>query len=92
MTDLLIPLTIILAATQALDYHTTTHVLDKGGKELNPVMVACFRSIGMHATLITKGIMVVGLGYWLGTQNIYVLAAVTAFYIGIIAYNYRSMP
>ncbi len=91
MTDLLIPLTIILFITQALDYHTTTSILDKGGKELNPVMAKLFSLFGMRPTLVVKGTAVTALGYWLGTQNIYVLAAITAFYIGIILYNYRSM-
>ena len=84
-------LTLTLAVTQILDYRTTTRIIDAGGKELNPVMRKAFEAFGMRTTLAFKGVLGTAIGYWIGTENIYVLGGLVVFYIGVIAHNYRSM-
>jgi hypothetical protein len=91
MTPLIL-LTVTLAILQGLDYFTTTTILGNGGKELNPVMVKLFDLLGMKPALVIKGIVVTGLGYYAGSQEILVLGGIVAVYVGIIVHNWKSMP
>lgn len=90
--ELLIGLTIVLAILQALDYYTTTTILGRGGVELNPIMKGLMDKLGVKPTLIVKGIIVTAAGYFLGEQQIAGLIAMVVVYIGIIAFNWKSMP
>jgi len=85
-------LTLLLAILQVADGYTTTRIIDNGGRELNPLMRKAFEKFGVKKTLIVKGILVTALGYFIGTQEIYALGALCAFYIGIVIFNSRSLP
>ena len=85
-------LVILLALTQMLDWYSTAMILDRGGVEKNPVAAKGIDLLGLHEYLIVKGMCVVILGAWLGTQNIYILALLVLVYCAVIGYNWRSMP
>lgn len=99
---MVIALTILLAITQLLDGYTTLVVLKRGGRELNPIMEAAFNEFGREETLMLKGIIVTVIGYLVGRNQflfgdvlldgIWLELALVAFYVGVIAFNWRSMP
>lgn len=88
----LILLTVALAVTQLLDWYSTRTIINRGGRERNWVMAALFDEFGMDEVLCVKAVAVTAVGCWLGAQLIEVLAALVVFYIGILIYNWRSMP
>ena len=89
---MLIMLTVALAVTQLLDWYSTRTILRHGGRERNWIMAALFEDFGMDAVLCVKSVLVTAAGWWIGAQMIWVLAALVIFYIGILIYNWRSMP
>lgn len=83
----------LLAITQALDAWTTLVILKRGGRELNPIMRAAFDEFGPETALLLKGVGVTLAGYWLAKAGaLWALGALVAFYAGVIAFNWRSMP
>lgn len=80
---------VILALLQVGDYDSTARIIDRGGRELNPFMAKAFEKFGMRRTLIVKGIAVVALGYFIGTQSVELLALLCAFYAVVVTRNYR---
>ena len=84
-------LTITLGILQLLDWFTTRTILKAGGYEQNPVMAKLFQWVGVDIGLLVKGGVVLALGYWLGTQNTYVLAGLDIFYVFVIIHNMKSL-
>ena len=80
---------IVLALLQCADLYTTSTILGRGGRELNPIVAQLMKAIGIIPALIVKGIGVVVLGWWGGTLATAVLIAA---YIITVAFNWRSMP
>lgn len=99
---MIVALTLLLALTQLLDGYTTLVVLKRGGKELNLIMEAAFNEFGREETLMLKGILVTVIGYLLGRNQflfgdvlldgIWLETALVVFYVGVIVFNWRSMP
>lgn len=89
---MLIAILILLAILQVADWHSTRTILAKGGRELNPVARLGMGYFGVDGFLVLKGVFVVLGGIWIGTESLWLLAAVDAFYVGIILHNWRSMP
>ena len=88
MTILLL---ILLAALQVADGYTTSRILANGGKELNPVMAKLFEIAGIKSVLIAKGVFVMALGYYVGTQSIELLFFICLAYLVVIHHNYKEM-
>jgi hypothetical protein len=84
-------LLILLTILQVADWCSTRTILAKGGRELNPIVAAGIKAVGMDAFLISKGLLVVALGCWIGTQTAWLLAALVVFYIGIVMHNWKSL-
>ena len=82
---------ILLALLQVADWYSTRAILIKGGRELNPIVAAGIKVLGMDAFLIGKGLLVVALGYWIGTQTAWLLVTLVIFYIGIVMHNWKSL-
>lgn len=85
-------LTAILFLTQLGDWYTTRTILSKGGVELNPVAKKLMDEFGMDVALSLKTILVTAAGYWIGSQEVWLLVAVILFYVFVLIYNWRSMP
>lgn len=85
-------LTVALAVTQILDWHTTRTILRKpGGHEQNPVMAKLMAALGMDPALILKGIAVTAIGYYVGTVELLFLIVLVLIYVAVLAHNWRSM-
>ena len=78
-------LLILLTILQVADWCSTRTILAKGGRELNPIVAAGIKAVGMDAFLV------VALGCWIGTQTVWLLAALVVFYIGIVMHNWKSL-
>ena len=90
---MVITLTLLLAVTQLLDAYTTLVILKRGGRELNPLMRALFDEFGREETLLLKGIFVTVAGYFVAKHGFeWMTGVLILFYVGVIAYNWRSMP
>ena len=88
----LIYLTVALAILQLLDWHTTrTGILSGKAHEANPVAKKLMDIMGMDIFLGVKAYSVSIVGYWIGMQHIYLLAAIVLFYCFIIANNFRAI-
>lgn len=86
-------LTLLLAVTQLLDAYTTLVIIKRGGKELNPIMDAAFNEFGREEALMLKGICVTVAGYFVARSGYeWITALLLLFYVGVIAFNWRSMP
>ena len=93
MMNLLYLLTIALGVTQLLDWYTTRTILNHpGGYEQNPIMAKLFGTFGVDPSLAIKAVTLTGLGYWIGTQEIRVLAVLVVVYVVVIIHNWKSMP
>ena len=89
---ILITLSIALAATQLLDWHSTRTIINHGGYEQNKIMAALFDEFGMDAVLAIKAALVSVVGWWVGLQSIPMLFAIVAVYAAVIIHNWKSMP
>ena len=77
-------LLLIFAALQLADIATTLYVLRRGGKELNPVMLALFDMLGeLPALLLTKAAIVGAVFAWGQAWIVYFIAL----YVGVVAWN-----
>lgn len=85
------PLLILLALLQIADGYTTSRILAKGGKELNPVMAKLFEAIGVKPTLIGKGIFVMALGYYVGLHSVELLLFICAVYVLVVWNNIKQL-
>lgn len=86
-------LTLLLAITQLLDGYTTLVIIKRGGKELNPIMNAAFNEFGREEALMLKGICVTVAGYFIARHGYeWLTVLLILFYVGVIAFNWRSMP
>lgn len=84
-------LLIAMAVLQIADWLTTRKILANGGRELNPIVAKGMKLTSVDAFLIGKGIAVVALSYWLGTQSVWMLGGLVVFYAMIVAHNLRSL-
>jgi hypothetical protein len=84
-------LLVTLAALQIADFITTRIVLDRGGYEQNPVAVFLMKLLTVDGFLTAKAILVTAIGYMVGQESLWLLVAVTAFYMWIIHHNLKSI-
>ena len=85
-------LTAILFLTQLGDWYSTRTILSKGGVELNPVAKRLMDVFGMDGFLSAKTVVVTALGYYVGSQQWWLLVGLIVFYVFVVIYNWRSMP
>ena len=84
-------LTFAIALTQLIDWYTTLKILGASGYELNPVARKGQDLLGINGYLGVKAIAVTGLGYFAGTQSIYLAVAIFAVYAWANVHNWRQM-
>jgi len=84
-------LLVTLASLQVADFVTTRIVLDRGGYEQNPVAVFFMKILTVNGFLVVKGIAVTAMGYYIGVNSLWLLAAVIMFYVWIIHHNMKSI-
>ena len=81
---------LIFVILQLADVCTTLYALDRGGREVNPIMLRAFAVAGPAPALIVVKLCLIGLVYaaaingWLLP---YVLEGFCLFYVGIVANN-----
>jgi len=87
MMDLIKLLFIVFVLLQAADAVTTTIVLDKGGREANPIMRWLFDKIEVIPTfIIMKGIVIAVFWAYAETIPVWMWLAMIGFY-GWVVYN-----
>jgi len=93
-----ITLVIAIVVLQVLDFWTTYTILLAGGRELNPLLVSLFTTIGLvPGLLIAKGGLSVAVvwghlaGAFAGSYGLLVLAGITVFYVVIVGHNLKEM-
>ena len=80
----------ILFALQVADIATTIYVLNRGGRELNPVLNKLFVRYGARPVLLVMKIGFIALVYWLadyGYLPLYGVQILAGFYALLIAWN-----
>ena len=92
MIDLLPPLAwlAILGGLQVADWWTTVTILDKGGKELNPVLKYLMDKLGVDVAMTIKSViaMICGLVLLHYPPWIILLAAI---YAGVVGWNLTQL-
>jgi hypothetical protein len=88
---MVIAFTLVLFALQLADSYSTRMILSKGGVERNKIAKTLMGMFGVTGFLTIKTFGVSAAGYWIGTQNIYLLATVICWYFIVVRYNWRSM-
>jgi hypothetical protein len=78
---------IALTVLQIGDLLTTKHILENGGRELNPVMAYLFKKFGVTKTLISKVIFVFCIGVVLLKIMPASLIILVGVYVGVVAWN-----
>ena len=84
-------LLVTLAGLQVADFVTTRIVLDRGGYEQNPVAVFFMEMLTVNGFLAVKTIVVTAIGYFVGQESVWLLAAITAVYAWVIYHNMKSI-
>ncbi len=84
-------LLVTLASLQVADFVTTRIVLDRGGYEQNPVAAFFMKLLTVNGFLAVKTIVVTVIGYVVGQESVWLLAAITAVYAWVIHYNMKSI-
>jgi len=80
-----------LAVLQYLDYYTTRKILAGGGREYNPLIRWLMAELGVDKALILKGLLVMGIGWQLGQQALWGLGILIVGYVGVVAFNWKSL-
>ena len=80
-------LAILLSLLQVADAATTYRILNKGGRELNPVMDWLFKRFGMLNVLAVKVILVSMAGVYLYIVFPVGLIPLCILYVGVVAWN-----
>jgi hypothetical protein len=80
-------LAILLSLLQVADAATTYKILNKGGRELNPVMDKLFKRFGMLNVLVFKVILVSMAGVYLYITFPLALIPLCILYVGVVAWN-----
>lgn len=84
----LIALTLLLLATQIIDWYSTQYTRHNGtGKEMNPLALWFMDRIGVDAFLGLKTVFVTSLGYIIGYFMIWLLVADVAWYVVVLINN-----
>lgn len=78
---------LLVALTQALDWHSTQLILSRGGVELNPVLKALFGWIGQVPTFLLKIVLFAGLAV-VFHQYVVVWVIFIVGYAALVVYNY----
>lgn len=94
--DLVIPSIVVIVLAQVADLITTTLVLGKGGRELNPIVRSLIAEFGTVPALAIKGVVLSGLVLWSylsgGSQDApWAFHALAAFYVLVIANNVKVL-
>lgn len=86
--DLISILLAVYCLLQLLDGFTTWKLLAGGGKELNPVMVFAFKSLGTVLGLIVTKVVFVAVGIYLWWANqLWILGCLDCIYLGVVVNN-----
>lgn len=85
-------LVILITLLQIADAITTTVILNRGGREKNPILAKLFDAVGYPAGLLfVKGATIVLIS-WFGPQlPVAVLALITAGYLYVVSHNILQM-
>ena len=84
-------LTVAIFALGLFDWYSTRTILDKGGKEQNPVARKGMELFGIDGYLGGKAFAVAALGYFAGVQNLYFAVFILAVYIVAALHNAKSL-
>lgn len=91
MTYLLLSLLLLL---QYYDGLTTYRVLQRGGRELNPLVRWCINKFGLlNGLLLVKGNLAVLITWTtlVGLMPVWVLAGLCVFYIWVVYHNFTEL-
>ena len=80
-------LAILLSLLQVADAATTYRILNKGGREFNPVMNWLFKRFGMLNVLAVKVILVSMAGVYLYITYPIALIPLCILYVGVVGWN-----
>lgn len=80
-------LAILLSLLQVADAATTYKIINKGGRELNPVMNWLFKRFGMLNVLAVKVILVSMAGVYLYITFPVGLIPLCILYVGVVGWN-----
>lgn len=82
-------LILLAIGLQVADVVTTLRVLDKGGRELNPLLAKLFAKYGPVPVLLTTKIILVLI--LLLANDWRLNAIVSVMYVGVVGFNIRQM-
>lgn len=81
----------LFAVLQFLDYELTSGLLQRGGRELNPVVRWMMERFGQQQGLMLAKLAALGVGAFLAyTGSAWALAALCVVYVGVVAWNWRQ--
>lgn len=83
-------LLVALGVLQIADWYTTISILERGGRELNPVMRKAMEIFGEEPALAIKGIIVMLCGFCLIT-HVFWLALLVIIYVLVVAWNTKEL-
>jgi hypothetical protein len=83
-------LIVALGVLQIADWYTTISILERGGKELNPVMRKAMEIFGEEPALAIKGIIVMLCGFFL-MQHVFWLVILVMVYVFVVAWNTKEL-
>ena len=80
----------ILALTQALDWYSTRTILNRAGREQNPIARRLMELMGVDGFLCIKAVTVSAVG-WFILPWPWLVALLIVFYAGVLAHNWKSL-
>ena len=86
-----ITLIALLAALQLADVWTTRRILLEGGKEMNPAVRWLIGRLGIMPALLVSKAAVLALAAAFMMPYPWLLGGLCMFYVGIVAYNWKSL-
>ena len=84
-------LTGILFLTQLGDWYSTRVILNRGGREQNPVAKRLMDLLSIDGFLFVKTVGVTAIGYWVGSQMWFALVGIILFYVFVLMHNWKSL-
>ncbi len=84
--------TFLIALSQLLDWYSTRTILGRGGYEQNPVASKGMKLLGVNGYLGVKSVVVTVLGYFAGTQSLWLALTILLVFVGVLVHNWKSMP
>ena len=87
----MILLLILLAVLQLGDWYSTRTILNRGGREQNPVAKKLMDLLSMDGFLFVKTVGVTAIGYWVGSQMWFALVGIILFYVFVLMHNWKSL-